>query len=217
MMRASREDRNERKRTVDIREKVAAMARPLGGLSFAASTRAAYLELLAPAAQDDAAIRDACGHAWSCYLTTLGLWRRMGVSHPLLSSPYEIGKAAEWVALIGAARGAIRKPDGVAMPSLGDAVAVNGGEHIAAAILSVALAGNVATVDTLEGGQVDGQGNKAIKVYRAKALRYEGRALMLGGSTVYQWYDAAALGIPEDAVEVDEPARPGPAGGGDVS
>jgi len=207
---------------MNTREKVSELARTFAGLSYAPATRDAYLELLAPAKLDDPATRDACGHAWSCYLTTLGLWRRLGVEHPDLAIRYVSGAAPAWVAAIAASRGAERVPDGVSMPSLGDAIEVNGGEHIIAAIVSIVLEGAVATVDTIEGGQVDASGNKSISLFTGKRMRYVGRALMLGGGIVVRWFDASTLGVPDDvapdterpAAGATDPGEPAAGGGG---
>lgn len=189
---------------MDARQKFAAAAREIAGLGYAAPTRAAYLALVAPLAVEGPQLQEEMGHMWSCALTTMGLWRRVGVRHELLDRPYVIGQAMAWVSKVGEDFGAEVYPGEGRMPGVGDAVEVNNGNHVIACV--VAAAGG--TVDTVEGGQADGAGNMCVKGFAAKPLRYVDGVLVLGNARVFRWYDCALMGVPDDAAADTDRAPP---------
>lgn len=173
---------------LEVRARFVTEARQIAGLSFGLPTRAAYLDLIAPAALDPTELRDRYGALWSCALVVLGLWRRAGVVHDLLERAYVPGAAMTWVGEIAASHQATVYPDGRALPGLGDAIEVAAGQHVVAAL--VGRQGRA--VETIEGGQLDGHGNKAVLLFHRR-LVYLDRFLMLDGSRVLRWHDCAKL------------------------
>jgi hypothetical protein len=198
---------------MDSREKFAAAAKEIAGLGYAPATRAAYLALVAPLAVEGPQLEEEMGHMWSCALTTMGLWRKVGVRHELLERKYVIGQAMAWVSKIGEDFGAEVYPGGGRFPGVGDAVEVNLGNHVVAALTKTY--GDGSLVDTVEGGQIDPQKFMCVDAFSAKALRYVDGVLMLGNARVFRWYDCTKLGVgddattaPPDPVRDTEPAPP---------
>lgn len=173
-----------------VRERFVKAACGASGLSYGLPTRAQYLDFVAPAAVDPEELRDEVGRAWSCALAVLGLWRSAGVEHPLLERAYVPGAAFEWVARIAHERDAWRYPDGQSMPGLGDAVDV--GQHLVAAVVEQR---GQHVVETVEGGQLDAHGHKAILSFTRRLAHLPGHVLYLGSSRVVRWVDCTRLGV----------------------
>jgi hypothetical protein len=168
------------------RQRFADTAHQAVGLGYGGDTRRLYLELIAPNLSKDEPIDD-LGRSWNGALVTLGVWRRAGVRHRLL----ELGRpwaSLQWVGDIGASLNAERYPDGTRVPELGDAVELDGGERLIAAIVHK----RGAFVDAAE-GWVDRAGNRAVIATRDKKVGYIAGTLYVGSSRVLRWYDCTAL------------------------
>lgn len=201
---------------MNAREKFATAAKSIAGLGYGEPTRADYLALVAPLAVEGPTLEAEMGHMWSCALTTMGLWRKVGVRHELLERMYVIGQAMAWVSKIGEDFGAEVYPGEGRLPGVGDAIEVNNGNHVIAAIVADHATAPL-QVDTVEGGQADKAGNMCIQAFSAKALRYVGGVLMIGNAKIFRWYDCTKMGIGDDldtsadpAVKDTEPAPPDP-------
>lgn len=146
------------------RDDFVALARELEGLGAAPETKAAYLDLIAPV--ETHGMREAMSSLSGCGLVTRGLWRRCGIVHPRLESPYVIGHAmSDLLSIAAEARAATA---GLSRwPEPGDAVIVGGGpdgggpEHVFT-VLEVDDADN--DITALDGGQRDAQGHQVVRV-----------------------------------------------------
>jgi hypothetical protein len=98
---------------MSVRERLVALAKGVENLGGAEPTRAAYVAFLA---SDDPADHNAWATAYfadpttsSCALTVRALWRKMGLTHPLLGAYYlpgRVGHAIEDVKTIAREHGA---------------------------------------------------------------------------------------------------------------
>lgn len=113
----------------------------------------AYLDLIAP--NETKFRRAEMGKMYSCALTVLGIWRRIGVTHPLLSSPYVNTKAISNVLQVAHDYGAILDPKTPLEPGMAVLLDEYGSESHVYTVVDVNEGGSVTSVD---GGQrIDGE------------------------------------------------------------
>ena len=181
---------------IACRALVASTAAPLAGLSDAPATKAQYLACIAPPGLEGDALSEEMGTMWSCALTTLGLWRMLGVQHKLLQTPYVVGQAMAWVQQIAYDFKAWNDGDSNNPNTfdVGDAVLVRAGQHVVAAIVSKTPTSPY-FYDTVEGGQITAAGLKSIERYYNKSYTRTAAGIFLGSSKVYGWVDCTRLGL----------------------
>ncbi|WP_437489497.1 hypothetical protein WME75_10825 [Sorangium sp. So ce1014] len=186
------------------RARAVEIARSLAGLSAdpkSPKARREYLDLVAseeePHRASDMARMSGCG------LVVAGLWRRLGLEHPLLCAPYKVGTAISRLVEVARARGAWRPYRQGAIPLPGDAVLVGDGsksevEHFYV-VLGVATNHRV-MIASMDGGQrVDG--HQAILPKKrvwvgGRDVVIDGKdpgAELVGGRKIVGWVDVQSL------------------------
>lgn len=108
-----------------------------------------------------------------CALTVRGMWRRLGVDHPILCTPYRTGRAvSDLVEIAAECHALIEARDGLPALYAGDVVIVGGpgyggAEHVWTALDTTAQDypdETTALIVGLDGGQLDEHGRQAIRV-----------------------------------------------------
>lgn len=160
------------------------LAQDVVGLGGAPEQLAAYLDTIAPNADDraDVATCRALASMSGCALTVRGLWHRAGCTHPILAARYRIGRAVSDVVQVGADARALRSP--TTPPEPGDVVIVQGPEHVLTVTSRVDLA--ITTVHSIDGGQRDQLGRQVI-LDRARRwqVRSDGHAYLDTRRVIY--------------------------------
>ncbi|AUX31911.1 MULTISPECIES: hypothetical protein [Sorangium] len=180
------------------------IARSLAGLSADPKNpkaRREYLDLIAPGEEPQKAADMA--RMSGCGLVVAGLWRRLGLEHPLLCAPYKVGTAISRLVEIGIRREAWKPYRKGKLPLPGDAVLVGSsikGEVEHFYLVVQVEEGDRTVIDSIDGGQrVDG--HQAI--LSKKRVWASGRDLVIagkdpgaelvGGRTIIGWVDLQSL------------------------
>ncbi|KYF87775.1 hypothetical protein BE20_24840 [Sorangium cellulosum] len=186
------------------RARAVEIARSLAGLSADPrnpEARREYLELIAPGEEPQRAADMA--RMSGCGLVVAGLWRRLGLEHPLLEPPYKVGTAISRLVEVARARGAWKPYRQGAIPLPGDAVLVGDAghgevEHIFT-VLGVSTNHRV-VIASVDGGQrIDGHQ----VILTKKRVWVDGRdiviagkdpgAELVGGRRILGWVDLQSL------------------------
>lgn len=125
--------------------------------------RQAYLELIAPGEMPERQAEMA--RMSGCALVVAGIWRRMGIRHPLLDAPYETGAAVSRLWKIAREVGARRKWHEIKAARVGDVVRVAHPEHVWTVAESESW--DYANYTGVDGGQVE-DGHQCVR----KVLRW---------------------------------------------
>lgn len=156
---------------ISARRRCIELARSIDGLGMTRN-QDGYLALIAEG-EDRLRALD-MGVMSGCALVVRGLWRRLGVHHPILLAPYRTGRAvSDLVEIAGASHALVEVRDRLPALHEGDVVIVGGGpayggpEHVWTA-LDVTGQGypdeTTALIRGLDGGQRDEHGRQVIRV-----------------------------------------------------
>ncbi|MGK4002702.1 hypothetical protein WMF31_08765 [Sorangium sp. So ce1036] len=160
-----------RSQEIPARRRCIEFARSLDGLGVT-SNQDGYLDLIAAGEERQRALE--MGAMSGCALVVRGMWRRLGVHHPILRAPYRTGRAvADLVEIAAASHALVEVRERLPALHEGDVVIVGGGpeyggpEHVWTA-LDVTAQGypdeTTALIRGLDGGQRDEHGRQAIRV-----------------------------------------------------
>ncbi|XXX73895.1 hypothetical protein WMF30_40240 [Sorangium sp. So ce134] len=161
--------------SLELRRRAAEIARglvDLGANPRRPDRRADYLHLVAPG--ETGRSREDMARMSGCALVAAGLWRALGVQHPLLGAPYAVGTAVTRLIRIGTEARALRRPDADALeqrpraigalPGPGDVVLVGTGpsEHVFV-VIEPGLRAGMPVIWALDGGQRDPDGYQLVE------------------------------------------------------
>ncbi|MGK4001138.1 hypothetical protein WMF31_00835 [Sorangium sp. So ce1036] len=160
-----------RSQEIPARRRCIELARSLDGLGVT-SNQDGYLDLIAAGEGRQRALE--MGAMSGCALVVRGMWRRLGVHHPILRAPYRTGRAvADLVEIAAASQALVHVRERLPTLHEGDVVIVGGGpeyggpEHVWTA-LDVTAQGypdeTTALICGLDGGQRDEHGRQAIRI-----------------------------------------------------
>ncbi len=131
-----------------------------------------------------------------CALVVAGIWRRVGIEHPILAAPYVDESAVSRLSVIG--RGAWIPYALGKLPQLGDAVRIgdntvkNGIEHMY--IVTQIVGGHAPLLHSVDGGRRDASNFETVED-RQRAWMH-GRDVVAGTSGsrgIMGWFDAVLL------------------------
>ncbi len=191
----------------DIRERMLEEARFASGMNVRDHTDG-FLDLVAGDIETPAT-RSAMLGMSSCALTVRGLWRRLGLSHHILLSPYEIGAAVRDVIRIAKDLDAWREPrlgwddhaNGLLQPKPGDSAVVwsrdNGTDAHVFTIVDLEELPGMLRIESVDGGQRTADGVRCIATRRRTWARgpngYQDRPDGGEAKAVQGWVDLDAL------------------------
>lgn len=137
-----------------------------------AKTPEAYAELVINDSTVDPAMRRDMLNMSGCALTTLGLWRALGIDHPIAWAPYRIGKAVADCVTIARADGPVSWVTGPRMLEKpreewirpGDMLLIAQPEHVFTVVSEPIWEGYEVHFRALHGGLTDSEGKQLIDV-----------------------------------------------------
>lgn len=138
---------------MNVREEMVALARAFEGANADEPER--YLDLVAP--HETQRIREYMLNpkTYGCALVVRGLWRLLGVQHPILTGPYRVGMAVSDVVDIARSKGAWVDARPGRLPGRGDSVLVGTSpEHVFTCLDVRGADDGTAELESIDGGQL---------------------------------------------------------------
>lgn len=154
-----------------------------------------YMDLVAP---DEVPARQReMAKMSGCALVVAGIWRRVGVEHPILSAPYVSQSAVSRLSVIGrdawvsAAPGKFPQPGDAVR--IGDNTAAHGIEHMYT--ITQIVGGNAPLLHSVDGGQRTLAGFETIEDKQRAWMHGRDTVVSAGlnSRTIMGWFDAVLL------------------------